>query len=615
MLIGVLLLLLLGIIHVCVSPATDTSVTPRVVCYYANWSIYRTPLARFSPLNIPPHLCTNIHYAFGTVDEEGRLGPSDGNSDFSHQGYEQLARLKQHNPQLVNLLSMGGSDILQKRFEAIASNRSLTGFFVDNCIKYLMEHKFDGLELDWQMPSTAEKHISLVEALAGEFRSSSRRNMPNRLILSVTLPVDMRLLQTKFSVRRVANVADYVVSLQYRYHAATSNVTGHHAPLRAIGSDHSELNMASSSLIYRAMGVPANKLVLGVPAFGITATLEDPEMNEYGAPSLGPGEPGKLTKSPGSLAFYEICENLASEGWKAVKNYPRATGPYAFKKDQWVAYDDEAMMKIKGEFVRYRGLGGVAVWSLSQDDFRGFCTGVKFPLIMSIKKALYGMNSFEDFSTPAPPTTPTYDNRKLFVCPSDGNFPKIDDCSKFYFCKDKTAEELDCPAGEMFNSIEGKCSSGASCINQEIETVSQFPPTPLPSSNVRTFIERPVTEIPSRVIQGTDSDAIKDQISSSSNSDLQENTNRLELLETFSGSVHPVKVSTPTKSLHDLVQLISLMQQFTDINTNNIENQDNVVEKPSIESKSAPIPISERGIKKYTPLRVRVTVDITPESH
>jgi chitinase len=52
-------------------------------------------------------------------------------------------------------------------------------------------------------------------------------------------------------------------------------------------------------------------------------------------------------------------------------------------------------------------LGGIMFWSIDNDDFRGQCTGRKYPLIEAAKAALYG--------TTLPPLNPinAIEDRKL----------------------------------------------------------------------------------------------------------------------------------------------------------------------------------------------------------
>ena len=38
---------------------------------------------------------------------------------------------------------------------------------------------------------------------------------------------------------------------------------------------------------------------------------------------------------------------------------------------EWIAYSDMNTMRINADYVNKNGLGGVAVWSLENDDFTG----------------------------------------------------------------------------------------------------------------------------------------------------------------------------------------------------------------------------------------------------
>lgn len=71
-----------------------------------------------------------------------------------------------------------------------------------------------------------------------------------------------------------------------------------------------------------------------------------------------------------------------------VQPNPNALGPYAFKGNQWVGYDDENIARKKAEYVAENNLGGIMFWAIDNDDFRGNCHGRPYPLIESAKEAL-----------------------------------------------------------------------------------------------------------------------------------------------------------------------------------------------------------------------------------
>lgn len=63
-------------------------------------------------------------------------------------------------------------------------------------------------------------------------------------------------------------------------------------------------------------------------------------------------------------------------------------GPYAYKGNQWVSFDDQAMIRKKSELVRKLGLGGGMVWALDLDDFTGRCGDGKHPLLSEMQRIL-----------------------------------------------------------------------------------------------------------------------------------------------------------------------------------------------------------------------------------
>lgn len=68
--------------------------------------------------------------------------------------------------------------------------------------------------------------------------------------------------------------------------------------------------------------------------------------------------------------MFQICERISKRGWELVIDESGAMGPYARNRDQWVSFDDAAMIKHKSEYVKRNNFGGAMIWALDLDDFR-----------------------------------------------------------------------------------------------------------------------------------------------------------------------------------------------------------------------------------------------------
>lgn len=63
-------------------------------------------------------------------------------------------------------------------------------------------------------------------------------------------------------------------------------------------------------------------------------------------------------------------------------------GPYAYKGNQWVSFDDQDMLRRKSHFIRNLNLGGGMVWALDLDDFRNRCGQGHSTLLRTIRNVL-----------------------------------------------------------------------------------------------------------------------------------------------------------------------------------------------------------------------------------
>ncbi|KAL1132511.1 hypothetical protein AAG570_010466, partial [Ranatra chinensis] len=129
----------------------------RVVCYYTNWSAYRPETVRFTRKNIDPHLCTHLLYAFGKPDvDTNSIVSVDVYQDYAKGGYREFNELKEKNPKLKTMISVGGWNEGSTRFSQIVSNSTSRAEFVNNSIAFVRSEHFDGIDLVWQYPTFRE---------------------------------------------------------------------------------------------------------------------------------------------------------------------------------------------------------------------------------------------------------------------------------------------------------------------------------------------------------------------------------------------------------------------------------------------------------------------------
>lgn len=125
-----------------------------------------------------------------------------------------------------------------------------------------------------------------------------------------------------------------------------------------------------------------------MPLYGQSFTLETVYNNGLNSKASGPGQAGEFTRAPGFLAYYEICDRVNHQDWKVVQDKQSRMGPYAFKGNQWVSYDDPRMIRKKAQLIRALDLGGGMVWALDLDDFRNRCGEGVHPLLSQIHDVL-----------------------------------------------------------------------------------------------------------------------------------------------------------------------------------------------------------------------------------
>ena len=293
-----------------------------IIAYVTSWK----------DVPVDPTVMTHINYAFGHVNDT-----FDGVRIDNPRRLRNIVDLKSINPDLKVMLSVGGWG--SGRFSEMASDDQRRLSFAQDCLRAVEDFGLDGIDIDWEYPTSDAAGIS---------SSPDDRENFNLLMrdLRAVLGED-RLLTLASSA--YAEYIDFWACEKYldfvnimTYDMA--NVPYHHAALYA--SDNTEGCCDGAVKAHVEAGVPIEKLVLGVPFYGRGGTSM-PRFVDY--------------------RHIEAGEEYV-ERWDDV-----AKAPYLADKDGnlVLGYDIPESLTLKCDYIKEKGLLGVMYWEYAGDTPEG----------------------------------------------------------------------------------------------------------------------------------------------------------------------------------------------------------------------------------------------------
>lgn len=445
-------------------PANESNA--RIVCYFTNWSHKRPGQGQFNPENLDPFLCTHVIYAFSNLNSEFKLIPSEPSDEGKGGLYERVLALKQKNPNLKVMIAVGGWMMGPAPFKTLTESSYRQTLFTFNVIEFLRKKGFDGLDVCWEFPRGAEdkeKYTNLMKELRETFDGEAKGSGKSRLLLSAAVPASYEAVNSGYDVVEVSKYADFLNVMSYDFHGDWEKNVSHNAPLFALNgaSDYQKkLTVDFSINEWLNKGAAKEKIVVGLPTYGRSFTLASPNLTDVNAPAIKGGTPGLFTKESGFLSFFEVCDLLKSGATLVWDNEQMV--PYAYLGDQWVGFDDPRSFKVKTQWLRQAGLGGVMIWSVDMDDFSGSCLGSKFPLITAAKdelKGYYVENLETTLSNGA--GGKSSENKDEVKCDeAEGHISyhqDKNDCTQYYMCEGSRRHHMPCPQNLVFNIKENVC--------------------------------------------------------------------------------------------------------------------------------------------------------------
>jgi GH18 family chitinase len=190
---------------------------------------------------IPFDKLTHINYAFAIPKPDGTLQPMANGWKLD----DLVAKAHEHSVQVLIAVGGWGHDAT---FETLAADPQARDTLVQELVALVEKHNLDGIDMDWEYPDpnteSADNFLALMADLGAEMRQRDKL---------LTAAVAALGYNADGVVNPVFDEVDFLNLMVYD----------------ESDGDHASLNYAQSSLAYwQGRGLPADKMVLGVPFYG-----------------------------------------------------------------------------------------------------------------------------------------------------------------------------------------------------------------------------------------------------------------------------------------------------------------------------------------------------------
>lgn len=265
-------------------------------------------------------MCNVVNYAFFSVNSSGLL--TENNSALV--------------PLVITKAKTNGAKVMLSINEAAAGNfrnmaSSATGrtSFAKDIMNRVRQYGFDGVDIDWEYPTTADGSDITYTALMKELSDSLHRDSKYYLTAAIT------------PGKYAGGIRDAIKSEVFAYADWFNIMAYDDFSTSTLYKHHSDFTLASTSLNYwiNTRGMPREKAVLGFPAYG---------------------RPSGLTQTGTVLTYKDI---LAKGGSSQSDSAIVSNGAYT---NYMIYYNGQPTVKKKAMLAKQQG-NGIMMWEKWQD--------------------------------------------------------------------------------------------------------------------------------------------------------------------------------------------------------------------------------------------------------
>lgn len=307
---------------------------------------------------------THINYAFVDVKNHQAFLTNEKTDTIN---FRKLNLLKRINPRLQILISIGGWAWSENFSDAVLLEASRKSF-AQSAVNIIRKYKLDGVDIDWEYPGMPgeegniyrpedkQNFTLMFEALRKELDLLEKQEGKKKLLTTAVAGFAQFLDHTEMD--KASRYLDYVNLMTYDLFSGDTAV--HHAGLYASPLYKSNKYADHAVKAFMEAGVPAGKLVLGIPFYGRSFKLQ-------AGPKKGIGE--KMVSQEYLDGYTLIKDSLVNKnGFKPYRD-DAAKVPYLVNAStkEVISYEDEKSVREKCVYVMDKKLAGVMFWEYTSD--------------------------------------------------------------------------------------------------------------------------------------------------------------------------------------------------------------------------------------------------------
>ena len=315
-------------------------------------------------LSIDANKLTHINYAFVNVQDSMAWLT---NIETDTVNFRILNTLKKVNPELKILISIGGWSWSGNFSDAVLTPSSRKKF-AKTSVEIVANNDLDGVDIDWEYPGQRgddnvfrpedkQNYTHMFKEIRNELDALSEKT-GKQYELTTAVGASYRYIEHT-EMDKAAAYLDYVNLMTYDFYTSGDSA-GHHSNLYPPEDYEKDASAHKTFNVFVEAGVPAEKLVMGLPFYGRSWIMKSADKHGINMPVEERARGGGYTYIKDSLVDKQGFVRHWDENAKAPYLFNAAT-------NQLLVYDDEESVKLKCEYVIENNMGGMMFWQYASD--------------------------------------------------------------------------------------------------------------------------------------------------------------------------------------------------------------------------------------------------------